>query len=226
MGIQNLLYNVARMNSFLFGFPLSLIFVFFVFLKGRLEQGDRIALAIIACFSIAYLFWWSAGVADLGPIYYYECIIPLILLSARGFLWLHDFVSSRFQTFSSFVPNFLLVSVVLSLLTFLPEKVVHLSRLTQAIDAPYALLREHNVHNAVVFSLNTRQEGWVFGFRNNDPTFDNDIIVCRTLDSASNGHVIDFFKGRELYLILWHGTPLRYELRKLSREELLRQTGR
>jgi hypothetical protein len=219
--IQNLLYNGARMNAFLFGFPLSLVFVFFVFFKDRLEQGERIAFAIIVCFSIGYLFWWSPGVGDLGPIYYYECIIPLILLSARGFLWVHDFVSARFQSFSSFVPNFLLFSVVMSLLTFVPEKAIHFSNLTQAIDAPYALLRERNVHNAVVFTLSLRQEGWVYGYRNNDPTFDNDIIVCRSLDPASNSHVIESFKGRELYVLLWYGTPLRYELRKLSREELL-----
>jgi hypothetical protein len=220
LGIQNLLSNVARMNAFLFGFPLSLIFVFIALFKPRLELGDIVAFSIIACFAAGYLLV-RVNVADLGPIYYYECIIPLVLLSARGFLWLHDFASSRSATFRSFPSNFLLLSAVFCLLTFLPERLVHFSRLTRAIDAPYAHIEERNVHHAIVFAPTSRMEGWVFGTRNNAPNLDNDVVLCHLSDAESNSRVLDFFKGRDAYVFLWYGLPLQYDLRKVTREELL-----
>lgn len=220
VGIQNLLANVARMNAFLFGFPLSLIFVFIVLFKPRLDLGETISFSIIGCFAIGYLVV-RMNVADLGPIYYYECIIPLVLLSARGFLWIHDFASSRSAAFRLFPSNFLLLSVVFCLLTFFPERVIHLSQLTRAIDAPYAVIEEHHVHNAVVFAPGSRMEGWVFGTRNNAPDLNNDVIVCRLLDAETNGRVLEYFKGRDAYVYLWYGSPLQYDLRKVTREELL-----
>lgn len=221
MGVQNFIYNAARMNAFLFGFPLSLMFVFIVRFKSRLDFGELIAFSIIACFAVGYLLPWAPGVTDLGPIYYYECIIPLVLLSARGFLWLHDFASSRFPTHRSFPSNFLLLSVVICLLSFFPERLIHLNRLTRAIDAPYAVIQDHNVHNAVVFTLTTRKEGWVFGYRNNAPNLDNDVVFCRLLDTESNSRVLDHFKGRDAYVYMWYGFPLKYDLRKVTRQQLI-----
>jgi hypothetical protein len=221
LGIQNFIHNSARMNAFLFGFPISLIFVAFVLVKSRLELGEKIAFSIIACFAVGYVLPWGPGVPDLGPIYYYECIIPLVLLSARGFLWLRDSVSIRFPAYQSFPSNFLLLSVVFCLLTFFPERLMHLNRLTKAIDAPYALLQERNVHNAVVYTPTMRQEGWVFSYRNNSPKYDNDVIFCRLIDAESNGRVLDHFSGRDAYVFMWYSYPLKYDLRKVSREELV-----
>jgi hypothetical protein len=219
--LQNLGYNIGRMDAFLFGFPASLLFVFLVFFRRRLDLGDKLALAIVVSFAVAYLFWWIPGVSDLGPTLYYECLIPLILLSSRGFLWLHDLMKSRSPAFHAFPANLLVLSIVLSLVTFVPERLTHLSRLTRAIDAPYAILQEHNIHKAVVFIVSWPDRGWVFGYRNNAPDFDNDVVLCHFEDAESNARVLEYFKGRAVYVLLTHGISKQCEVRKVTREELL-----
>ena len=219
--LQNLGYNIGRMDAFLFGFPASLLFAFLMFFRHRLDFGDKLALAIVACFAGAYLFWWIPGVSDLGPTLYYECLIPLILLSSRGFLWLHDLMKSRSPAFRAFPANLLVLSVVLSLATFVPERVTHISRLTRAIDVPYALLQEQHVHNAVVFIVSWPDQGWVFGYRNNAPSFDNDVVFCHYRDAESNARVLEHFKGRAVYVLLTHRISKQCEVREVTREELL-----
>jgi hypothetical protein len=219
--IQNLGYNVGRMNAFLFGFPASLLFTILIFFRRQLELGDRLALSILACFAVAYLFWWIPGVSDLGPTLYYECIIPLVLLSGRGFLWLHDLMKSRFPAFHAFPTNFLVISVLLSLLTFVPERMTHISRLTRAINEPYAAIQEHNIHNSVVFIFTWPNQGWVFGYRNNSPNFDNDVVLCRYAKAESNARVLEHFKDRDTYILISYGSPKQYDLRKVTRQQLL-----
>ncbi len=52
----------------------------------------------------------------------------------------------------------------------------------------------------MVFLQNLPSRGWVFGIRNNDPDFTNDVILCR----ASRIHaaeVMKAFPGRDYYLL-------------------------
>ena len=86
--MRNLAHHIVRMNAFLFGFPASLMFLPCIGLCSKAAKADRAALGILGSFAGLYLLWGFPGVADLGPVYYFECIIPLVLLSSRGFLWL------------------------------------------------------------------------------------------------------------------------------------------
>jgi hypothetical protein len=220
-GIANLGMNLTGLNAFLFGFPLSLLFAVLVIVRGRLEQGDKLLLAIVGCFAIAYIFYWFPGVGDLGPIYYYETLIPLVILSGRGILLLHRSLQERWPERGSFVPNFLVLSVVLALATFFPERLIQVNRLTDAIRKPYDIMQEAGVHNAVVFFVDEANEGWVLGHRNNSPALNDDLILCRLADRISNGWTVDAFADRSLYVLMPYGTPRSYDLRKVDRWELL-----
>jgi hypothetical protein len=220
-GLANLGMNLTRLNVFLFGFPLSLIFAALVLMRGRLEQGDRLLLAIVGCSAIAYIFYWFPGVGDLGPIYYYETLIPLVILSGRGILLLHRSLQERWPDRGRFVPNFLILSVVLALTTFLPERLLQVNRLTDAIRKPYDIMQEAGIHNAVVFLVDEANEGWVFGHRNNSPALNDDLILCRLADRISNSWTADAFADRSLYVLMPYGTPRSYDLRKVDRQELL-----
>ena len=94
-GLRNLIVNSFRLNSALFGFPFSLMFVFFMLFVKK-DFGDRLALGIIAGIGGLYIVYYSPGVADLGPVYFYEMLIPLLILSARALCIIHDMLKERF----------------------------------------------------------------------------------------------------------------------------------
>jgi hypothetical protein len=202
MGLLNLSTNVGRLNSYLFGFPVSLLFVVVLaFLKRN--RGDLLNLAIIGGIVALQFFYYSPGVDHVGPVYYYESIIPLILLSARGIGGVHDALRERYAHMQRLIPIFLLISVVVAWITFLPERLIYLHRLTVATVEPYDRLREAGVTNALVLVQSLPRPGWVFGYRNPDPNFTDDIIFCRYLDQPTNLRVISHFPTRAVYL-LWY----------------------
>ena len=82
-GLKDFIAEFFRLNIVLFGFVFSLLFVIIQFFYTK-DRKDYFLISIIMSFSVAYFFYYSPGVSDLGPVYYYELIIRLIILTARG----------------------------------------------------------------------------------------------------------------------------------------------
>jgi hypothetical protein len=200
LALRNLIVSIFRLNAVLFGLPISLIFVF-IFLFGRKDFGDRIALGIICGIAALYLFYFSPGVADLGPVYYYEMLIPLVLLSARGILLLKEKFMARYENGSQYVYMFLCLSFIAALVTFVPERISHISRLTKQIREPYEAVHSAGVHNALVMIERFEHKGWFLGDKNSSPTFTDDILYCRLADSTSNRKIINYFADRKPYIL-------------------------
>ena len=219
-GFSNLAVNIARLNAFAFGFPISLLFVAVtLFIKWR--RADWLLWGILASLSVAYLFWWSAGVADLGPVYYFEAMIPIALLTAHGVFSLTASVTHRWPQMKYVAYNFLLVNIVLSILIFTPERIGHLRALTSQIREPYELMRQEGVDNAVVFVSSLPLKGWVFGYRTASPTLDDSIIMCRFLKRQNNDRVLQAFPDRTYYVLRYNPEWVRSELRRVTAGELL-----
>ena len=220
MALNNLAVSFARLNAFLFGFPLSLMFAAIPFFF-RLTEGDRIAAGIVGSLSAAYLFYWAPGVSDLGPVYYYEMLIPLVLLSARGATLLHGWVSARFPDHAGFVPAFLAVSAVVALLTFVPERLIHVRRLTDQIREPYKAIEAAGLNQALVLVRSLPNKGWVFGYRHPDPSLSEDVILCAYADRTSNLAVADSFPDREHYVLWYDQQWQRTVLQRVTRAQLM-----
>jgi len=216
----NLATSLVRMNSFLFGFPLSLIFVFLFLFKRLKEKEDKLCFSVIGSFCFAYLFYNSPGVSDSGPIYYYELIIPIILLSSRGILWLNEIIKQNFPKLKFFMTNFILISLVSSLITFNLERALHMINLTNAIREPYRAIEKANIHNAVVFIQSRPNQGFVYGFRNNSPDFNDDVLLCRLLKGETNLKIVDRFTNRNYYIIRYDKSAQKSELIKVTPEQL------
>ena len=199
-GIRNLAVCCTRLNTILFGFPVSLLFVF-AFLFSKKEFGDRLSFAIIGSIAVFYLGFYSAGVSDLGPVYYYEMLIPLLLLSARGVFFLHEKLSAHFAEGRKFVPAFLALSFLAALGTSIPERISHVSRLTQQIREPYETVQAVGIHHALVMIKPFVPSGWVFGIRNPSPRFTDDVVYCQYADSVSNQKVVYYFHDRSPYIL-------------------------
>ena len=217
--LVNLSISIARMNSALLGFPISLIFIFLVcFFKNSF--GDRLLWGIIIGFVFAYCFWFTPGVSDIGPVYYYELIIPLCILTARGILFLHKWLSDHVSWGATFTQNFVILSIVFAFLTYVPEKVHHITTYTRQVREPYELVQTSGIHHAVVMIKTLPMKGFIWGFRNPSPTFTDDVIYCRYADKASNLKLADYFKDRALFTLDYNPKNDHYTLKSISRDEL------
>jgi hypothetical protein len=217
---SNLAVNAVKMNSFLFGFPLSLLLVFIFAFKSEKSAADKLGFGIIGSYCLFYLSYYGPGVSDTGPLYYYELLVPIITLSARGLLWLHDGLRTSVPRWRTYAGNFLLVSVLISAPTFWLERSLHLINLTNAVAEPYRAIRESQVHNALVFIQSWPNKGFVFGFRNNSPDFTDDVILCRWQKGEDNLRVAARFPNRRRYVLRYNAAEERTELAETSVEEL------
>jgi hypothetical protein len=217
--LRNLVISIARLNSIFLGFPLSLLFVFVSFFAKK-DFGDRLLFGILAGVAGAYLFYFSPGVSDLGPVYYYELLVPLLLLSSRGILFVHRIIASRFENAAALIPNFLVLSCFFSLITFVPEQASHIARLTRQIREPYEAVESASIHHALVLMKSRPKKGWVFGYRNPSPDFDDDVVYCLYADRGSNLAVANHFADRKIYVLDYSDSLKRYEVSPVTREML------
>jgi hypothetical protein len=217
--LHNFSISIVRMNGALFGFPLSLLFVFICFLAKK-EFADRLLLGILGSIAFAYCFYYSPGVQDLGPIYYYEAIIPLFILSARGVFYLYKTVFNQFDHGKVFVLHFLVTSCIVAFATYIPEQISHIAQLTEEIQKPYAVVRSANIHHALIMIRSWANRGQVFGYRNPSPGFNNDNVFCLYTDSVSNRTVANYFTNRTPYILQYDNKNTLYEVLQLDRKTL------
>ena len=220
MALNNLAVSFIRLNAFLFGFPLSLLFAAVPF-AFKCTEGDRLVAGVVGSLSFVYLFYWAPGVSDIGPVYYYEMLVPLLLLSARGVMLLHTWVSVRFPHHAGVVPAFLAVSTVIAVLTFVPERLIHVRRLTDQIREPYEALEAVGPGQALVLVRSLPNKGWVFGYRHPDPSLNEKVILCRFADRTSNIAAVDAFPDREHYVMWYDPQWQQTVVKRVTRAEIM-----
>ncbi|HVN48954.1 MAG TPA: glycosyltransferase family 39 protein [Bacteroidota bacterium] len=214
-GIQNFLVLCFRLNAALFGLPISLLFVF-LFSFADKKFGDRLLLGILAGVAGSYYFYYSPGVSDIGPVYYYELIIPLFLLSARGIFYVKDVLAKHSEHAAKYVTTFFAISFLLAFVTYVPERMMHLARLTNNIREPYGAVQNANIHQALVLIQSYVPTGWVDGFRNPSPKFNDDIIFCQYADSVSNQKVVRYFHDRRPFILKYDTTQYHFVVEPLD----------
>jgi hypothetical protein len=82
-GLRQTLRNVTRLNHWWLGFNGSLwVLVGLCLTRWRLQEA---VLALSALSLIAgYFFFWFGGISTVGPLYYFEALVPLALLGAHS----------------------------------------------------------------------------------------------------------------------------------------------
>jgi hypothetical protein len=219
LGIKNLIIALYRLNVSLLGIPVSLLFVFILFVTSK-DYRDYFLFAILCSFSALYFFYYSPGVSDLGPVYYYEMIVPLLLLSARGIMFFAEFLSRYSAQGKTIVVTFLVVSCVAAWATYVPEKITHITRLANQIREPYELVKTSNIHHAVVMIERLPYKGWVFGYQNPSPQFTDDVVYCQYADKASNKAMANYFHDRNLFMLDYDTQNGSSQLFPISRDTL------
>ncbi len=158
---SNLAVSAVRFNAWWLGLPLGLGLLVLWFRLGRPHRGlapwAAAALALVA-FNFCY---YSPGVSDTGPVYYFELLLPASLLGALT-------VSTAFARWPRPTASLLLVHLVLGTGSFVAEQSARLTRLHRAIyervdtalvgiQAPALLLYEKEADEATA-------AGWVLSF--------------------------------------------------------------
>jgi len=232
-GLQNFLVSMGRFNLWFLGVPWSLLFILPVLFQKASAWADRACGVVILTFCIAYIFYYSPGVPDTGPVYYFEMLLPVCLLTARGILLLKEgtppegqqptaenFFSFPMPHLSSFAAYFLAVSLILSLITFLPEKVLYMSSLTEKLREPYELVEKSVEQPALVFIRSLPQAGWVYGYRLTDPYLQGPLLYCRDLGPEKNVDVISHFPKRHYYILSYNTDNGQSELIPFTKKDL------
>mgnify|MGYP002641529492 CR=1 FL=1 len=148
--VRSLAYQagaVLRLNLALFGWPLSLLFVPFAAREGRVFRW------MLAAFFGLHFFTWDAGVDSFGPVHYFECALPLIVLTVLGIQRMHRWLSAAPSGGPprDLVPALVASLILVSLLVYAPARGGALHRMGESIALPQAAVEDAGVTDAVVF---------------------------------------------------------------------------
>ncbi|HET6897209.1 MAG TPA: hypothetical protein VFK70_02635 [Vicinamibacteria bacterium] len=175
--------SLVRLNFWLFGWPLSLVFCFFA----RRTAAAMLFWGMFAA-EVAYrLVAPKAGIGVVGPVYFYEVVPLLCLSSAEGLAQLarrgapdDGEPASGPAVRSDLVAATILSAVIVSLTLFLPYKLADAARSGQSGQVVYRALKEKDVHHALVFHRGVVPPGlglsWAYYPRPNGPRLDDDVL--------------------------------------------------
>jgi hypothetical protein len=216
-GLWNLVHNLLRLNWWMLGWPIGLIFVLAWALRRDKTAVERIGLSAVALTFAAYFFYFWPGVADTGPVLYYELLAILIPLTISGIAaaprlllaWMPREVGVRR------VAMFVLFSTLSAFLTFHQYTVRGLRHVSQNAGQLEAFLERAGVpERSVVFTnyyLKTSternyQDSWVVG-----RPFTSRLLGDKRLFYVNYGRARDeeflarHHPGTPAYVVTWMG---------------------
>ena len=159
--IENLGVVAVRFNGWWLGWPLSLGLIFAWLILGRPRAGAQLWLLGCAALMLLNLPYYSTGISDTGPIYYFELLLPAAILGAHAIVRAH----ARWPVLTSAV---LIVHFVLGTTSFVGENVARLDRLVTTIHAASEAVLEQLEPPALLIHENhwteSRRAGWVWSF--------------------------------------------------------------
>jgi hypothetical protein len=195
---------LTELNFWLFGWPLSLAFVPFFERRGLAWALAAAPIAVVVGYGLAAV----PSVVAVGPVYYGECIVPLVILSASGIERLATVARARVGDglVARQVLVWPLIATLGALATFVPIQLASLTLMAAIARAPYDLVAEHRLDNALVFVRNlpaffTQPGAWVYFHRNPQPDLSDRILFVRDLGVERDQILVQYFPQRAPYLM-------------------------
>jgi len=190
-------YTLARLNFWLFGWPVSLAFL--PFLR---RTGEGIALlagpaAVLALFAVTTV----PSINVVGPVHYAELIAPLVLVSASGLEQVTQWVRGRLRVSAGRVLGLPLAATVCALVLYHPLYLGSLGAMGRVSRAPYDLVDAAGLDHAVVFvrtlgALEFPPLSWAYLPRNPSPGLTDRVLYVRDLGEPRNRDLIAFMPDR------------------------------
>jgi hypothetical protein len=196
--LYEVFYGVARVNFWLLGCPLSLLFVPWFRrtpVGWALIAGSALVIAAYAAFRIP-------SITVVGPVHYAEIAVPLLALSASGIVEL----AARARAAGwSFARRAVIAGppalVAVAILFFWPVYGPSLRLMADIARAPYDLVEELALDRAVVFvdslpALESSPGAWVYRQRNNSPDLTDAVLFVNDL-GPENRRLMAFLPDRK-----------------------------
>ena len=200
-GIRAVPINIVSMNQWLgWGYPISLVFMGLLFLKGRKNAWDWISLGLAGSVITVIITYWGMPyiVRTLGTIYYFEALLPLTLLAGRG---INGFMKEGFPLRQRFLIFFLLLSLVACLYS-LKDSLGYVYRRTRDYDQLKQQICLQKIHHGLIFVPTEpyNPKGVPLLTYPNHPSFDHDIVYALDLGNKKNRELMNAYGGRDFYL--------------------------
>ena len=208
-------FVLVRLNFDLFGWPSSLLFIWFAGLR---RQAWLHWLALIS-FLVLHLCLvpFDSGIDSFGPVHYFETAWPILLLTVLGLRALCESASARRWGCTVRVPlaylppAWMSALVLVALAGYVPVRFGALARMADNINMPSEAVSRAGLHKAVVFapepfapncrSAPTRH--FVFFRPNNDPDLRNDVLWANDLGVEADRGLMAYFPSRHGYIMQW-----------------------
>lgn len=191
--------SLLRQNFWLFGWPLSLLFVWFM-------PKNRYRLLVVSMIAAEYLYRVLAPktvVSTTGPIYVTEIVPLLALATAAGMIELKKKLEKKgFANAGKGIVSVVCASAVISLMCFWPVHLRSIKRGSDVWAAPFETLKAQNIDKALIFADNMAFPRlgvtWAYFPPNPSPSLDDDILFVRIPKDAPSvlSAMWDFKKRR------------------------------
>jgi hypothetical protein len=198
--LYELFYSLARLNFWLLGWPVSLLFIPFF---SRKPAAWGLALGSLLTL-VAYAVFRVPSINVVGPVHYGELAVPLLVLSASGLEQLAVRARNAFArpALSAVLCAPVALTVVAALL-FWPVYAPSLRLMANVARAPYDLVEELKIDNATIFvhSLPWREVipgAWVYRQRNNSPDLSDRVLFVNDL-GPGNARLLTLLPERGAY---------------------------
>lgn len=196
-------YTLARLNFWLFGWPVSLAFLPFF---RRTREGLALLLAP-ASVVLVYALTTVPSINVVGPVHYAELIAPLVLVSASGIEELAQWARSRLNASAGRVLALPIAATLCALILYAPLYLGSLSAMARVARAPYDLVDSAGLERAVIFvrslgALDMPPWSWAYYPRNPSPALDDRVLYVRDLGEERNRELMRFLPDRRPF---WMG---------------------
>jgi len=200
--INELMYTLARLNFWLFGWPASLLLA----LCFRRSPGGLRLFASVALVLLVYGAISAATIHPVGPVHYAELAVSLVILSASGLDRLIELSRSVWAgaRAARYVVTAPAALTFCALVTFLPVYGSNLRASADLTRAPDEMLAAKGIDRAVVFihslpALYVSPYSWAYYRRNNSPDLTDPILFVNYLGPEKNKEFMRLFPDRPAF---------------------------
>ena len=197
-GLVNTIHNLFILNFDTFGWGIGSLALLWAFLLYRRPDGLEWAMAAIgAAIITAVFFYWFAGSFYIGARYWYAAFLPLVVLSAGGYLR----IRARLETKGldpALAGRALTVLILFGLIVFTSWRGVAKYRTYADFRSDTAVAHAQGTFgNALVIVSTTRDIGAAFGL--NDPFLGDDApLFVMDLGDAGNAAMMAAMPDRDV----------------------------
>ncbi|RMG94348.1 MAG: hypothetical protein D6706_13895 [Chloroflexi bacterium] len=198
--------NVFMVNVELFGWGFgSLVFVYLLLIWKKWKSPDMLFFWIVAVIIIGYSFYWFSGGPDFGARYWYQVLIPLIILTTRGI----EELQSRWQKMhankpvASRIGLFVVAASLVAWFNFVPWRSLSKYHNYRGMNNSMAqLAQKQQFGHALVFIREKSKYDYARAFIFNPPTLDSSgTIYARDVGPESRDALIRHFSGRQVWYV-------------------------